>query len=341
MTTLLERLRTHLAAARATLAREQAEAAQELQAARTALARESERVALLRARLLGADHLAPGAETPGALHQLLTAYADAGLRRATLQASVESWAHRQTVLAEQVRTLAGLEALLDGQAPGGDEAALLADWLVAQERERERLASWLHDHVAQPLHHLVLQAGLAERCWSDDPARAAVELAAVPALAERLLAAVRRVIFELRPMSLADLGLVPTLERYIQLRATEEHLVTRLQVQGRPRRLPAATELALFRIVGAALDNVRDHAGTREARLTVRFGEAALELAVADSGPGCDLRLVEVAGRGTGLRQMRLRAAQIGGRIAFESAPGQGMVVRLVLPWRAVPPPGV
>jgi signal transduction histidine kinase len=325
--TAAEQLRACLAAARAALAREQAEAEQGLQTARAALAQESGRAEQLRARLL-ADALPAG----DALRELVAAFAEATTRRATLHASAESWAYRQLVLAEQARALADLESRLSSLVAQLDGTVTLHDWLRSQERGRAQLAAWLHDRVAQPLHHLVLQLGVAQRCWPEDPARAAAELATVPPLVERLLAAVRRAIFELRPMALDDLGLVPTLEQYIQLRAAEEGLVARLQVQGPLRRLPAAAELALFRIVAAALDNVRDHAGTREALLDLRFGEHALEMTIADHGRGCNLDTDRPVGGG-GWSAMRLRAEQVGGRITFESSPGHGLVVRVTVPW--------
>lgn len=326
MATAAERLRAHLAAARAALAREQAEAEQGLAAARAALTQQSDRAEQLRARLL--TDAPPAGD---ALRELVVAFAEATTRRATLHASVEGCAYRQLVLAEQARALAALETALGDVLSRLDEAAALDDWLAAQEREHARLAAWLHDRVAQALHHLALQVAVVQRAWQE-PARAAAELAALPPLVEHLLGAVRRAIFELHPMSLDDLGLVPTLERYVQLRAAEEGLIARLQLHGRPQRLPGATELALFRIVSAALDNVRDHAGTREALVALRFDEQVVELTVADAGQGCALDEVARADRGGGLREMRLRASQVGGQLALESAPGHGLVVRVTVP---------
>jgi two-component system sensor histidine kinase DegS len=325
MTTAAERLRAHLAGVRAALAREQAEAEQSLAAARAALAEQGDRAEQLRARLLAAD------PAGGVAADLVAAFAEAITRRATLLASVEGCAYRQLVLAEQARALRALETTLGDVLARLDEAAALDDWLAAQEREHARLATWLHDRVAQALHHLALQVAVVQRTWHE-PARAATELAALPPLVENVLGAVRRAIFELHPMSLDDLGLVPTLERYVQLRAAEEGLVARLQLHGRPRRLPAATELALFRIVSAALDNVRDHAGTREALVALRFDHQVVELTVADGGQGCALDTVARADRGGGLREIRLRARQVGGQLTIESAPGHGLLVRVIVP---------
>jgi two-component system, NarL family, sensor histidine kinase DegS len=278
---------------------------------------------------------------------------------ATLNAELEGLEYKRSVLAEEGRALARLASLLDGESapetasvvpfvaptcehspgvaaaaagepalPTGDLGALL----LAQEAERSRLALMLHDRVAQPLHNLVLQTEVLPRAFKVDPAAANAELEGLRDTATRVLQDARRVIFELRPMSLDDLGLLPTLDRSVQVRAERDQLTARVRKEGRPRPLSPAAETAVYRIVEAALDNVQEHAGVKEAEVIVTFTEGELLVTVADRGCGCNLLVAQASPGGNGMLGMRERARQIGGTIEFDTAPGQGMTVRLSVP---------
>src|SRR5205085_8162767 len=214
------------------------------------------------------------------------------------------------------RALTRFGALVDGEGPALPDgrsgivfesgASDVGALLLAQEGERERLAQRLHDGVVQPLHHVVLRVELWERLVQTNPTQAAQEVEGLRSLATHLLQDARRAIFELRPMSLDDLGLVPMLEHYAVIRAQHDGLRVRLQVEGRARQLAPAIATTVFRIVQAALDNVRDHAGVAEASVTLGFGERELSIVVSDAGRGCHLRLAEAAAQGgTGLLGMR------------------------------------
>lgn len=343
MASLPQRLGAQLAEARAALARQQAEVDSGLRTARESLAREHERDERLRERLDLLDGAALQAYRREDLRALLRGIAEHEAKLATLRASLNCWEYRQLALAEQAHALDRLAALIDEALDTTTASALAAaEWLRAQDAERSRLAGWLHDRVAQPLHTLVLHLDLAGRWLKTDPARAADELAAVPALAARLLQGVRRVIFELRPMSLDDLGLVPTLERHIQLRAEEEGFITRLQVRGRPRRLAPAVELGVFRSVIAALDQVRERAGV-EALLSLTFGEDELVVTVAAAGRDGDRPALDGATDRLGRLEMQVRVRELGGSLSVATTAGQGTSVRLVLPLATIAaagPPG-
>src|SRR5262249_44527552 len=157
--------------------------------------------------------------------------------------------YKRSVLIEQQRMLARLDAGEDAGAIEGDGGRGsdrdLGALLLAHEADNGRMAHWLHDRVAQPLNNLLLQTELWGKWHRTDPARAEQELAAMRPLAAKLLQDTRRAIFELRPMSLDDLGLVPTLEHYLQLRQEQESIVAHMESHGRPRPLPVAVEVAV------------------------------------------------------------------------------------------------
>ncbi|HLH22209.1 MAG TPA: histidine kinase [Chloroflexota bacterium] len=346
------RLRARLDAARQGLARQQRELDALAAQTRMQLGRERERFAQVREKLDTLDRTLERYSREE-LRQLFQAAKEREVYLATLRAELEGLEFKRAALAEEGRTLEQLVALLGGEAePGGDEAlpagvaardaggdpAPVSDFgalLLAQEADRSRLALMLHDRVAQPLHNLVLQTEVLLRAFKADPAAAHVELEGLRETATRVLQDARRVIFALRPMSLDDLGLLPTLDRYAQVCAEQDQLATRIRKEGRPRPLPPIVETAVYRIVEAALTNVRDHAGVKEAEVLVTFTDSELLVTVVDGGRGCNLRLAEAAPGGSGMLGMRERARQVGGTIVFDSAPGQGMTVRLTVPLAA------
>lgn len=357
-----DQLKAQLEAAWQALAQQQHELDARAAQTRMQVERESERFAEVRAKLDALDRTLDRYSREE-LRQLFQATREREVFLATLRAELEGLEYKRTVLAEQSRTLARLASLLrgEGASDGGNDPPLalretaaeadrpalsrsrqappapeLGALLLAQEADRSRLALMLHDRVAQPLHNLVLQTEVPPRVFKADPAAALAELDGLRATATRALQAARQVIFALRPMSLDDLGLLPTLDRYAQVRAEQDHLTTRIRKEGRPRSLLPTVETAIYRIVEAALDNVRDHAGVQEAEIALAFTERELLVTIADAGRGCNPHLAQASPGGCGMLGMRERARQMGATIAFDSAPGRGMTVRLSVPLGAV-----
>lgn len=130
----------------------------------------------------------------------------------------------------------------------------------AQEEERRRVARELHDGPAQLLANVVLRIDVCQRLAEQDPARLREELQQLKDLLRLSLQEVRQVIFDLRPMALDDLGLVPALRSYLQGYQTRTALETDLAVYGTDRRLGPDLEIAIFRLVQEALTNVQKHA---------------------------------------------------------------------------------
>jgi signal transduction histidine kinase len=139
---------------------------------------------------------------------------------------------------------------------------------------------------------------------------------------------------ELRPAMLTDRGLIPTLQRYIAdfNRFFGRHVI--LDSEPLTVRLSEDQQLALFRIVQESLQNIQKHAGTQNARVTIRQYEGDVILEIVDEGRGFDSDRTggSGSGGGAGLPGMRERARLIGARLSVASAPGAGVTVRLVLP---------
>jgi two-component system sensor histidine kinase DegS len=236
-----------------------------------------------------------------------------------------------TLLRHGERLKALRERAAGGPASGSSPGASVG-LTLAQEEERRRLARDIHDGPAQLLANVVFRIDVAQTLLQGDPARARAELEQLKHLVRHSLQDVRKIIFDLRPLALDDLGLIPALRGYLGGLQERAGLKVDLHVAGDPRRLPTALEVALFRLVQEALHNVRKHAGTDAADVRVEFGEAEVRVTVADRGRGFDPGAAAGASDRLGLRSMRERAELFGGSLTLRSSPGRGTVVAATFP---------
>ena len=203
----------------------------------------------------------------------------------------------------------------------------------AQEEERKRVARELHDDTAQAL--VLVSRGLDAVSDSGKrlPKAAIARLEEVRSLAQRALSSVRRFSRDLRPPALDDLGLVPALEWLASDMSPRTATSVALRVEGERRRLPADTELVLFRIAQEALHNVEKHAAASEAAVEVIFADGQVELSVSDNGRGFEFPRREVLARhaSLGILGMEERAQLLGGRLQVHSQPGRGTRVSVKL----------
>ncbi|MGH7776778.1 MAG: sensor histidine kinase, partial [Candidatus Dormibacterales bacterium] len=199
-------------------------------------------------------------------------------RRAGLDASLKGTRERLELL-QEVKPLLGGDR---SQATRGEAGVLEIHQAV--EAERLRIARDLHDGPAQVLSNLVLEAEILERLLHREPALLPAELEEFKASVRNAVGDMRRFMFDLRPTSLDDLGLVATLKRYTTEYQDRTGITCRFNVSGEEKRLPPDIEEALYRIIQEALTNVQRHAGAKtvEVALIVQAGTASLR--VRDDG---------------------------------------------------------
>ncbi|WP_420707852.1 sensor histidine kinase [Streptomyces sp. NRRL F-525] len=219
--------------------------------------------------------------------------------------------------------------------------------LAATERragvlaERQRLATEIHDTVAQGLssQQMLLQA--AERLWRTDPEAAHAHVLKAAEITSRGLAEARRFVHDLAPADLVEDSL-PAALRALAERESGPGLTVEFRLDGDPGALPERTSAALLRIGQGALANVREHAAATRAALTLTCLDDQISLDVADNGRGFVASSPPVSApgraRGHGLPAMRIRARQSGGTLSVESAPGEGTVVSVAVPFVPVGP---
>jgi PAS domain S-box-containing protein len=223
---------------------------------------------------------------------------------------------------------AGLARAIASQAATAIENAQLYEQAqrLAVLEERQRLARELHDSVSQALYGIGLGARTARTLLDRDPSRAAEPLDYVLSLAEAALAEMRALIFELRPDSLREEGLVAALVRQAAVLRASHHLEVQTEFGDEPE-LSFQVKEGLYRIAQEALNNVAKHARASRVCLRLEAGDGQIVLAVEDNGIGFD-PLGEYPGH-MGLHSMHERAEKLGATLALESAPGEGTRLQL------------
>ncbi len=224
-------------------------------------------------------------------------------------------------------------------------ARLLEQVIRAQEDERTRVARELHDETGQLLSALIMRLGAIPHAFPESGHEAGVILSDTEKLAADALRGVRRMISDLRPPVLDDLGLAPALRVLGDDLHERAGVIVNLDVANMRGRLPAQIETVLFRIVQEALHNVRDHAHARCVTIRLAVDGQQVALQVSDDGVGIT-GMTQFATNGDavsfdrcnlehgrfGLVGMRERAALMGGTFQMHSAPGQGTKVQVELP---------
>ncbi|HRO22978.1 MAG TPA: sensor histidine kinase [Promineifilum sp.] len=210
--------------------------------------------------------------------------------------------------------------------------------VASREEERRRLRRDLHDGLGPSLASLLLEARVLRRMIREDPAAAEGLADEIQADIRATIDDVRRVVNELRPPALDDLGLVPALQvMAAKLGRSDGQGAPGLSVQvDAPAdlpSLPAAVEVAAYRIVQEGLANVLHHAQARQAVVRIRVN-GDLRVEVWDDGAGFQTR----RRGGVGLISMRERAAELGGRCEISSTPGAGTLITATLPINELQP---
>jgi signal transduction histidine kinase len=209
--------------------------------------------------------------------------------------------------------------------------------VAAQESERQRIARDLHDETGQALTAIGLGLRGLESRMERDPLQATSTLHELQTLTADSLQELQRLMADLRPSHLDDLGLSAALRWYAGKIEERYPLRIHVDIGGDERPLDDAAKIATFRIIQEALNNVLKHSEARQARIELDFTEKGMRAIVRDDGCGFDLntlRAVQSSSRPSlGLAGMQERAALLGGMVTVQSKPGQGTLVEAFIPY--------
>ena len=229
-------------------------------------------------------------------------------------------------------TLTALQSL-EVDPTEGDGMSVIVRVIEAQEAERQRLSRQIHDGPAQALSNFILQTEIAMRLFDIDTERARAELQSLKSSATSTFQKVRDFIFDLRPMMLDDLGLVPTVRRYVDAFKEKTGTAVNLTVTGADYRMDSAREVVIFRGIQELLSNVRQHAQASQVRVTLDFDGHRVRVVIEDNGKGFDPQAA-LKGRqpASGLPTLQERMDLLSGSLQIDSQPGQGARVVMEVP---------
>lgn len=215
--------------------------------------------------------------------------------------------------------------------------------IKAQEDERQRVARDIHDGPAQSMSNIVLKAEICERLVDTDPVKAKDELKQLKSVVRDTLQDVRKIIYNLRPMSLDDLGLIPTLQRYVMTCQEESKIAVSFKTRGVYDEIRPIISLTIFRLVQEAINNVKKHSKARNVIINLEFLDKELKLYIFDDGKGFDISTLKAKSEdingGFGLFSMRERVELLNGKFEIDSTLGKGTKISITVP--LIPEEGV
>ncbi|KWZ82937.1 sensor histidine kinase [Heyndrickxia coagulans] len=204
--------------------------------------------------------------------------------------------------------------------------------IEAQEEERKRISREIHDGPAQMLANMLLRSDLVEKVYHENGMEEAIaEMRTLKELVRDSLKEVRRIIYDLRPMALDDLGLIPTLKKYLStIESYKGSPVITYRHLGEERRLPTNYEIALFRLIQESVQNALKHAKATEIQVKSELRKNSFIATVKDNGVGFDIRRIREGA--FGIVGMRERVSLLNGEISIHSKIGAGTLVIIQIP---------
>jgi two-component system, NarL family, sensor histidine kinase DegS len=265
--------------------------------------------------------------------------------RGQLEKLQNDQAHLEKIISVYERTQSYLDS--QGAVGGGKNAkgapAVLEMLIDAQESERQRLSRQMHDGPVQALSNFIFQTEIVSRYFDLDVNKAKEELNTLRTSAMTTFQNIRDFILELRPMMLDDLGLLPTIKRYVDSYKDQSGMDISLNITGQEQRFDQYLEVMIFRAVQELVGNAVRHNPDRTGKVKIKVqisvgnnvGNNVIRVNVSDNGKGFPPETL-TAGGGIGLKLIRERVEMLGGSIDIESSVGQGCHVSFQVPFQPV-----
>nr|WP_318539355.1 histidine kinase [Terribacillus saccharophilus] len=203
--------------------------------------------------------------------------------------------------------------------------------IEAQEEERRRLSREMHDGPAQMLANILLRSELVDRTFRErSTEEALLEIQNMRKMVRSSLYEVRRIIYDLRPMALDDLGLLPTIRKYLANIEEFNNIHIDFTALKAEKRLDPKYEVALFRLTQEAVQNAVKHAEPSTIKVRLEVMQELVVISIIDDGKGFDVTVKKE--NSFGIIGMRERVEMLDGTIAFHSEIGKGTRVLIKVP---------
>ncbi len=207
--------------------------------------------------------------------------------------------------------------------------------IKAQEVERQRVSREIHDGPAQTMANVVLKAELCDRLIDIDKDKAKQELKLLKEIVRNSLKDIRKIIYDLMPMSLDDLGLIPTIQRLVLNFENDTGAAVDFVVNENCMISDSIILLTIFRITQEALNNIKKHAKAKRVSIRLDIGKEKIYLSIIDDGIGfnVDEKVNSIDDKnGFGLYSIKERVDLLRGKIDIESEKGKGTKIKVVIP---------
>ena len=209
--------------------------------------------------------------------------------------------------------------------------------LETQEMDRNRISRDLHDSTVQSLTSLGHKMEYCSKMIDRDPVKVKLELQTMIDLNKDIINDMREIIYDLRPMSLNNIGLASTVEAYCLHLRRNYHLDVQFQSEGEEKGLSSIVSVTLYRIIQEACNNAVRHSNAKNVFVRINFLDNNIEIDIEDNGIGFDLQKVESKGKedflhGFGLSTMRERARLLSGSFSIDSKIGVGTKIHVFVP---------
>lgn len=204
--------------------------------------------------------------------------------------------------------------------------------IQTEEAAKQSLVRRMHDGPASSLSNFILQAEICQRFFDVNPDRARTELNALKSAAAATFNYIKDFIFDLRPMMLDDLGVVPTLRRYVESFQEKNNIPMPITITGVERRLESHIEVTIFRGVQSLLTNAVQHAQATQIQVALDLAQDHVLAIVEDNGSGFNVEDVLSNERTIGLPTLRERIKMLGGELNIQSNLGHGTRAEFRIP---------
>jgi len=275
------------------------------------------------------------------IREVYEAFADTQQRLYSMRGQLEKLQsdqrnlERLATLQRQLLTFAGGASSLianGGQPKLGDHSGIIRV-IQTEEAAKQSLVREMHDGPASSLSNFILQAEICQRFFDVNPDRARAELNALKSAAAATFSDVKDFIFDLRPMMLDDLGVIPTLRRYAESFQEKSGIPIPITVTGVERRLDSHIEVTIFRGVQELLNNAVSHAQPTQVQVLLDMAPDRVMATVEDNGSGFNVEeALNSSPQAIGLSALRERIEMLGGELNIQSKAGQGTKVVFSIP---------
>lgn len=213
---------------------------------------------------------------------------------------------------------------------------LLSQLIYAQEDERRRIASEIHDGTAQSLVAMLTKIQMSMDLIKSNPEKAKLNLEEVKKVITDNVKEIRQIIFDLRPTSLDDLGIISAVQVYVNRFKEEKKMDINFKSNVNHINITPAISVSVFRIIQESLNNIGRHSKADKVDINIKFEEGILKLDITDNGKGFDLEMARekmITGASFGIAGMQERVSMLNGAFDIQSKPNKGTKISITIPY--------